>query len=206
VPITEVVDVEGLLADLRDLLGDDDPGEMGRVDRLRLGRRLLSHVDGLLAGDSVRAISSAFTGEFDGLADRFDRVLPVGVRHFQDPYTYDLDHVAESNVHYALPDGEVVPFSAYNGFPSLYRDRAKAEFAVSVDEWRERAYATLADVTDPTKRRRDDEVIAGGTEGDEGVFGLDVTTSRDLSPADRDRVETAYRASVADLTPVWETL
>jgi uncharacterized radical SAM superfamily Fe-S cluster-containing enzyme len=206
VPVTEVVDVEGLLTDLRDRLGDDDPSEMGRLDRLRLGRRLLSHVDGLLAGDPASALGSAFTGDFAGLADRFDRVLPVGVRHFQDPYTYDLDHVAESNVHYALPDGEVVPFSAYNGFPALYRDRAKAEFAVSVDEWRERDYATLASPDDPTRRRRDDEVIAGGTDGDDGVFGLDVTTARDLSGAERDRVREAYRASVADLTPVWETL
>jgi uncharacterized radical SAM superfamily Fe-S cluster-containing enzyme len=205
VPITEVVDVEGLLTDLRDLLGDDDPAEMGRLDRLRLGRRLLSHVDGLLAGDPASALGSAFT-DFDGLADRFDRVLPVGVRHFQDPYTYDLDHVAESSVHYALPDGEVVPFSAYNGFPALYRDRAKAEFAVPVDEWRERDYATLDSLDHPRRRRRDDEVIAGGPDGDEGVFGLDVTTQRDLSAAERDRVETAYRASVDEMTPVWETL
>lgn len=206
VPITDVVDVEGLLADLRIFLGDDDPAEMGRVARLRLARRLLSHMDGLLAREGSGALSSAFTGGFDGLADRFDRVLPVGIRHFQDPYTYDLDHVAESNVHYALPDGEVVPFSAYNGFPALYRDRAKAECSISVDEWREREYATLASASDPTKRRRDNDVIAGGTAGEEGVFGLDVTTSRDLSRADRDRVETAYHASIADLTPVWETL
>lgn len=179
---------------------------MGRVARLRLARCLLSHMDGLLAGEGGRALSSVFTSGFDGLADRFDRVLPVDVRQFQDPYTYDLDHVAESNVHYALPDGEVVPFSAYNGFPALYRDRVKAEFSVSVDEWRGREYVTLASVSDPTKRRREEEVIAGGTAGEEGVFGLDVTTSRDLSRADRDRVETAYRASVANLTPVWETL
>ncbi len=210
VPVTDVVDVEGLLAELRDLLGDDDPAELGRVARLRLARRLVGHMDGLLDGEgtagAARAVGSAFTDGFDGLADRFDRVLPVGVRHFQDPYTYDLDHVAASNVHYALPDGEVVPFSAYNGFPSLYRDRAKAEFSVSVAEWRDRDYATLDAVDDPRRRRRDDEVIAGGTEGDEGVFGLDVTTARDLSRADRNRVETAYRASVEDLTPVWETL
>ena len=205
VPVTEAVDVEGLLADMRDLLGDEDPAELGRVARLRLARRLVGHMDGLLAGDPSDAVASAFTS-FDGLADRFDRVLPVGVRHFQDPYTYDLDHVAASNVHYALPDGEVVPFSAYNGFPSLYRDRAKAEFSISVAEWRDRDYAGLDAVDDPRRRRRDDEVIAGGTGGDEGVFGLDVTTARDLSRTDRDRVETAYRASVEDLTPVWETL
>jgi hypothetical protein len=210
VPITDVVDVEGLLADMRDLLGDEDPSDLGRIARLRVARRLVSHMDGLLDGDgtvgAARAIGSAFTDGFGGLADRFDRVLPVGVRHFQDPYTYDLDHVAASNVHYALPDGEVVPFSAYNGFPSLYRDRAKAEFSVSVEEWRDREYATLDSTADPRRRRRDDEVIAGGTDGEAGVFGLDVTTARDLSPADRDRVETAYRAAIEDLTPVWETL
>jgi hypothetical protein len=210
VPITDVVDVEGLLADMQDLLGDEDPSELGRIARLRLARRLVGHMDGLLDGEgtagAARAVGSAFTDGFDGLADRFDRVLPVGVRHFQDPYTYDLDHVAASNVHYALPDGEVVPFSAYNGFPALYRDRAKAEFSISVEEWREREYATLDSTADPRRRRRDDEVIAGGSAGEEGVFGLDVTTTRDLSPTDRDRIETAYHASVAELTPVWETL
>lgn len=211
VPITDVVDVPALLADMHELIGDDDPSEMGRLARLRLARRLVGHMDGLLDtegyGDAARAVGSAFTDGFDGLADRFDRVLPVGVRQFQDPYTYDLDHVAESNVHYALPDGRVVPFSAYNGFPALYRDRAKAEFSITVEEWREREYASLDSTTDPTKRRRDDEVIAGGTDDrDEGVFGLDVTTRRDLSTDDRARVEEAYRASVEEMTPVWQTL
>ncbi len=213
VPVTDVVDVPALLADLRALLGDDDPAELGRLDRLRLGKRLVGHMDGLLAGDPSDAVASAFTS-FDGLADRFDRVLPVGVRHFQDPYTYDLDHVAESNVHYALPGGEVVPFSAYNGFPSLYRDRAKADHAISVDEWLARDYTALSSTDDPTVRRRDDEVIAGGVDADadadadadEGVFGLDVTTTRDLSTDGRERVHEAYRASVEELTPVWETI
>ena len=212
VPITEVVDVQGLLADLREAVAsvDGDLADAGRLDRLRVARRLSDGVTDLLAGccgaDGVAgALAGAFTGGFDGLADRFDRVLPVGIKQFQDPYNYDLDRLADADVHYAMPDGETVPFSVYNVVPERYRDRAKRAHAVSVEEWLERDYARLETPDAPNRRPRGDEVIdaAGGDDDAAGVFGADLTYSRDLSAPERERIRERYAASIERLDPVW---
>jgi uncharacterized radical SAM superfamily Fe-S cluster-containing enzyme len=204
VPITEVREAVASV--------DGDLAEAGRLDRLRVARRLSGGVADLLSGccgaDGVAdALAGAFTGGFDGLADRFDRVLPVGIKQFQDPYNYDLDRVADADVAYAMPDGEVVPFSVYNVAPERYRDRAKREHAVSVEEWLERDYARLEEPDAPNRRPRGDEVIdAAGGDGDgdgAGVFGADLTYSRDLSAPERERVHERYAASIERLDPVW---
>ena len=212
-PLTDLIDIEGLM---RELVGLAE--ELGEVpsgaDRLRVVSRLLRNFRDLLGPDThgmtdrLRAIAgrSLRTREFEGIDELYDSLLPVGIRRFQDPYNYDLERVPECDVQYAMPDGRVVPFSVYNVFPERYRDRAKADNSIDVDEWLERDYARLESADDDGRTRRSSNVIDDTDHQERGVFGADLTYTREYDSDRRETVETAYRASLEDLDPVWSVL
>jgi uncharacterized radical SAM superfamily Fe-S cluster-containing enzyme len=220
VPITDVIDVGALLGVLREVV-EGRGGQSGALDRTRVGTRLLADLEELLGpaaptggafDDALRAAltEGRFGTLFDRLAERYDRVLPLGIKQFQDPYNYDLDRVADSDVRYAMPDGSVIPFSAYNVVPEIYRDRVKREHAISVPEWRDREYTSLERADAPNRVRRDADVIDPGGADDrtskEGIFGVDITSRRQGDAQQRETIAAAYRASIEDLEPVWSTL
>jgi uncharacterized radical SAM superfamily Fe-S cluster-containing enzyme len=41
--------------------------------------------------------------------------------HFMDRYNYDLSRVQRCCIHYATPDGKLIPFCTYNSGP-VYRE------------------------------------------------------------------------------------
>src|SRR3989441_8950292 len=59
----------------------------------------------------------------------------VGGMHFQDNYNYDIERVKRCVIHYATPDGKVIPFCAYNTGPN-FREEIEKKFAVPIEEWR----------------------------------------------------------------------
>ena len=63
------------------------------------------------------------------------RTLMVGGMHFQDSYNYDIERVKRCVIHYAVPDGRIIPFCAYNGGPT-YRNEVEKKYSVPLDEWR----------------------------------------------------------------------
>jgi uncharacterized radical SAM superfamily Fe-S cluster-containing enzyme len=52
--------------------------------------------------------------------------LLIGAMHFMDPYNMDLERVRSCGIHYATPDGRVIPFCTYN---TLYREGVEKKFA-----------------------------------------------------------------------------
>ncbi len=63
------------------------------------------------------------------------RTMFVGGMHFQDLYNYDIQRVQRCAVHYATPDGRLIPFCSYNGGPT-YREEVEKKFSVPISEWR----------------------------------------------------------------------
>lgn len=55
--------------------------------------------------------------------------------HFMDLYNYDIDRVQKCCVHYATPDGRIIPFCAFNVIPQVFRDKTQKEFSISSGEW-----------------------------------------------------------------------
>jgi len=84
----------------------------------------------------VRSLSSAFTGsDYRGLGVMHHDSLFVGMMHFQDPYNWDIDRIHKCGIHYAVPDGRLIPFCTFNVIPGLYRDSIQAKFATRPKEW-----------------------------------------------------------------------
>lgn len=58
---------------------------------------------------------------FDALREFHWNALFVGTMHFMDRYNYDLSRVQRCCIHYATPDGTLIPFCTYNSGP-VYRE------------------------------------------------------------------------------------
>ena len=46
--------------------------------------------------------------------------------HFMDPFNFDEDRVKKCVIHYATPDGRIIPFCTMN---SMYRESVEEKFA-----------------------------------------------------------------------------
>jgi 7,8-dihydro-6-hydroxymethylpterin dimethyltransferase len=58
---------------------------------------------------------------FDALREFHWNALFIGTMHFMDRYNYDLCRVQRCCIHYATPDGTLIPFCTYNSGP-VYRE------------------------------------------------------------------------------------
>jgi len=59
---------------------------------------------------------------FEALREFHWNALFIGMMHFMDRYNYDLDRVSRCCIHYATPDGKLIPFCTYNSGP-VYREQ-----------------------------------------------------------------------------------
>ncbi|MFT4932685.1 MAG: putative radical SAM superfamily Fe-S cluster-containing enzyme [Natronomonas sp.] len=215
VPITDFLDVDAFMRAIREL-ADRFDSPLSRLEKTRVGARLaweLFHaVDRSTEPDDVRIgrwLMEALTeGTYDGLVEFHRNALFLGIMHFQDPYNYDVDRVERCDIHYAMPDGRVVPFCAYNVLPERYRDAVHGDYSISAEEWADREYAELDDADAPDRTRLRTEMVTGRDEDDDylrdgpGVFGYDVKTRRTIDDDEKARIRAAYERSIEDLEPV----
>lgn len=215
VPITDFFDVEAFLRALEEL-ADRFDAPLSKLGRARVGALLaweLFHgLDRSAQPDDVRLgrwLFEAITeGTYEGLVEFHENALFLGMMHFMDPYNYDLDRVEQCDIHYAMPDGTVVPFCAHNVLPGLYRDAVQAKYSTPVEEWLQRDYASLDDDETPgltrlrsetvTARQEDQELLRKGP----GVYGFDLKRRRDLDDSARTAIHETYERAIEDLQPV----
>jgi hypothetical protein len=65
---------------------------------------------------------------FEALREFHWNALFIGTMHFMDRYNYDLERVQRCCIHYATPDGKLIPFCTYNSGP-VYREKVWKKFA-----------------------------------------------------------------------------
>jgi uncharacterized radical SAM superfamily Fe-S cluster-containing enzyme len=65
---------------------------------------------------------------FDALREFHWNALFIGTMHFMDRYNYDLARVQRCCIHYATPDGKLIPFCTYNSGP-VYRETVWKKYA-----------------------------------------------------------------------------
>ncbi len=65
---------------------------------------------------------------FEALREFHWNALFIGTMHFMDRYNYDLERVNRCCIHYATPDGKLIPFCTYNSGP-VYREQIWKKFA-----------------------------------------------------------------------------
>ena len=156
-PITKYVDVEGLMKTM--LERSEEWDNMLHRTAFKVGSKLKSekgkqkslaknihkyfgeHLkeEELPGGATLSDILASVITEGDkkSVGEFSWRTVFVGGMHFQDDYNYDIERVKRCVIHYAVPDGRVIPFCAFNGGPT-YRKEIEEKYSIPLDEWRKK--------------------------------------------------------------------
>ncbi len=141
IPITEFVDAQGLIEHLQKSVNDME-GKPKLVRRMIAVKALLGinrFIDKKKQPKTVnfsKMLMSLFLKHnFATMGKIQMKTLFLGMMHFQDEYTYDIHRVEKCDIHYAMPDGQVLPFCTFNVFPEVYRDKAQKQYSIPTSEW-----------------------------------------------------------------------
>jgi 7,8-dihydro-6-hydroxymethylpterin dimethyltransferase len=72
-------------------------------------------------------------GDYKSLGDLQRKSLLLTSMHFMDPYNFDLERVERCLIHYAVPDGRIIPFCTMN---SIHRQAVEKKLGVPIKEWK----------------------------------------------------------------------
>ncbi len=72
-------------------------------------------------------------GDYKSLGDLQRKSLLLTSMHFMDPYNFDLERVERCLIHYAVPDGRIIPFCTMN---SIHRQDVEKKLGVPIKEWK----------------------------------------------------------------------
>jgi len=153
IPITRFIDVHGLLEYLKEQTENIQGSRIKGFGKAVSGIKLLLNLKKFIDEDKKpkgldigRILTSTMTGEsYDSLAEFHKKSLFIGMMHFMDLYNYDIDRVQRCCIHYAVPDGRIIPFCAFNVIPQVFRDKTQKEFSVPAKEWEKKHGKKLKD-------------------------------------------------------------
>ncbi|MEM2320604.1 MAG: radical SAM protein [Candidatus Bathyarchaeia archaeon] len=83
------------------------------------------------------------TGSYKSLGDLHRRMILISAMHFMDPYNFDLERVQRCVIHYAIPDGRIIPFCTMN---SIHRPIIEKALGIPIEEWKRARRAEVSAV------------------------------------------------------------
>jgi len=84
--------------------------------------------------------------DYESIYRMHQNMILISTMHFQDPYNFDLDRVKQCVIHYATPDGKIIPFCTMN---NIHRPKIEKKFAKPLESTN---ITPLYDVNKLTKR------------------------------------------------------
>ena len=132
IPINDFIDVDGLFKKLDELAEKLKKGGFGRKQRVLASAT--KAIPKLIYSDKTpknldvkRIILNVFTKRsYSALGDFSKDAMLISCMHFMDPFNFDEDRVKKCVIHYATPDGRIIPFCTMN---SMYRESVEEKFS-----------------------------------------------------------------------------
>ena len=137
VPITRYGNVEKFIGLMNKVYEEASKGHKTRAKMRLLGA--LRHTKFGLLRKYLWPILK--TGSYDSLGELHRKMLLISSMHFMDPYNFDLERVQRCVIHYAVPDGRIIPFCTMN---SIHRAKIEEELSIPLDEWRREHKAEIS--------------------------------------------------------------
>ena len=150
IPITDFIDVEGLMKYLEEKAHEIKGGKSKVLTSMKVLANVGKFIDkekqpkGLDFKKILIDIAKS-KGDYSSLRQLHHKSLFLGMMHFQDLYNYDIERTKRCCIHYAQPDGTIVPFCAFNVIPEWYRDKIQEQFSESIPDWEKRTGKKLSD-------------------------------------------------------------
>ncbi len=132
VPITRFIDVDRFFNLLSNSTGNmEDGGLVAKAKILaRASVELPKTVDMKKSPSTVdlRSILVAVFRDrsYKSLGEFHHKALLISCMHFMDPFNFDQDRVKRCVIHYAVPDGRIIPFCSMN---AIYRPEIEGKFS-----------------------------------------------------------------------------
>ena len=79
------------------------------------------------------------SGSYDALGQLQGKSILLSSMHFMDPYNFDLERAQRCCIHYAIPDGRIIPFCTMN---SLHRREIEKRLGVPLKDWQKKHKTT----------------------------------------------------------------
>jgi uncharacterized radical SAM superfamily Fe-S cluster-containing enzyme len=131
VPITRYGNVDKFMRTMQKVYEDASKGHTTRAKLRLLGA--FRHVRFSLMRKYILPVLTS--GTYEALGDLQKRSILLSSMHFMDPYNFDLERVQRCCIHYAVPDGRIIPFCTMN---SLHRAEIERKLGVPIKEWQKR--------------------------------------------------------------------
>ena len=130
VPITKLVDVDGFESEIWRIYNDAVKGGLSReLAKLKL-LKLVKYVKHRAVKDLLAEL--LLKRSYEALGKFMFNVVGLGIMHFMDTMNFDVQRVERCDIHYATPDGRIIPFCTMNNF---HRDRIEHGFKLDVKDW-----------------------------------------------------------------------
>jgi hypothetical protein len=137
IPITRFVNVEKLFELLDKYAEELEHGGFGA--KTKVIAKALKDVPGTI---DMRKAPKGFnllkiildvirTGDYSAIVEFHERALMIGCMHFMDAYNFDLERVERCGIHYAVPDGRLIPFCTMN---SIHRQTVEKKLGVPISK------------------------------------------------------------------------
>ena len=129
-PITQLANVEKFFESMKNVYTKASEGHKTRAYLSLLGS--LRHVKFSFMRKLLPVVTK---GDYKSLGDLQRQSLLLTSMHFMDPYNFDLERVQRCLIHYAVPDGRIIPFCTMN---SIHRAEVEKKLGVPIKEWKEK--------------------------------------------------------------------
>ncbi|HIQ30012.1 MAG TPA: radical SAM protein, partial [Candidatus Caldiarchaeum subterraneum] len=169
IPITNFVDVEGLIKYLQDKAEEIESGK----NRWWVAMKVLLNISKFInekkqpTGMNLKRMlyDIMIKHDYSSVGKWHLRSMFLGMMHFMDKYNHDEERLRRCDIHYLTPDMRIIPFCAFNVIPEWYRDRIQAQYGIPIEEWEKKTGRKLKD--DFYKRKlptkREQPVITAST-------------------------------------------
>lgn len=127
-PITHYIDVPNFVGTLDNVHKEAVNGHKTRAQMHMLSS--LRFVDLSMMKQLAGAVLDE--GSYKALSNFMRQILMIGMMHFQDLYNLDLERLERCGIHYAIPDGRIIPFCAMN---TIYREQVEKKFSMPVKDF-----------------------------------------------------------------------
>jgi uncharacterized radical SAM superfamily Fe-S cluster-containing enzyme len=136
VPITRYGNVDKFIETMKKVYDDASKGSINKAKLRLIGA--LRHVKfSFLRKHVLRVLKE---GSYEALGDLQRKSILLSAMHFMDPYNFDLERVQRCVIHYAVPDGRIIPFCTMN---SIHRPQIERKLGMSIKEWQKKHKAEI---------------------------------------------------------------
>ncbi|MDV0444128.1 tetraether lipid synthase Tes [Methanorbis rubei] len=140
VPINRFIDVDRFLTEVGSMAEKfKTTGKTGKYLAMASGlnnmRKMVEkeEVDGVKIDMNKMIYDALIKHDYDSIGEFHKNALFIGTMHFMDCFNYDTDRVERCCIHYATPEGRLIPFCTYNSGP-VYREQVWKKYSQPMPE------------------------------------------------------------------------